>query len=433
MDQCPYCYQRFQRVKTHLRFCKQKPGQVVHQTISRSEDSRNQQCPYCKEVFIRVKSHLPYCKRKPEYDACNGNTRREVSSGQQHQQGQQRCPHCNELFTRLKTHLHYCKRNPEYDACKGSTRREVTSDQQHQQGQQRCPHCNDLFTRLKTHLQYCKRNPGYDACNGRTRRDVSSGQQHQQGQQRCPRCNELFTRLKTHLHYCKQKSGKDERKGKKQKPASGELEIGCQKTDTSGKQKCSNCHRLFKCLNKHLPYCKPKPEQQILQMCRGASNSSDSSGIRQRAHLEHKLKKRLQDTRVDQRQPPEVIETIDKIKSAVLETLKDDFPSTRWEAINSGSYYELVKVSLTKVTPESLSFLNKSLTFATRRRNASIKICTLTCITTRNSLTLCQTRYVQVCHSEPRLRTVTGWHCRKERSRSSLICFATLLLYCCFK
>ena len=255
MDQCRYCYQWFNSIKTHLRFCKQKPGQAVCQTNSRPEDSRNQPCPYCKEVFTRVKSHLPYCKRNPEYGACNGSTRRKVSSGHQHQQGQQPCPYCNELFTRLNTHLHYCKQKP----------------------------------------------------------------------------------------------GNDERNGNKQKPAGGELEIGCQ---------CSSCHRQFKCLKKHLPYCtlEHKPEREVLQVYCPPVNSSDSSDICQRAHLEDELKKRLRGSSVDRRQPREVIETIEKIKRAVLETLKDDFPSTRWEAINSGSYYELVKVSLTKITPESLSF-----------------------------------------------------------------------------
>ena len=348
MDQCPHCCQWFKRVKTHLRFCKQKPGQAVCQTSSLSEDSGNQQCPYCKEVFIRVTSHLPYCKRNPEYGACNGSTRRKVSSGHQHQQGQQRCPYCNELFTRLKTHLHYCKQKPDSEDHTGNGRMQESS------GNQRCPYCNELFIRVKTHLHYCKQKPG--------------GQDFDQ--QRCPHCNELFTRLNTHLHYCKPKPGNDERNGNKQKPAGGELEIGWQKTDTSVKQRCSSCNRLFECLKKHLPYCKPKPEREVLQVCCLAANSSDSSDIRQRAHLEHELKKRLRGSSVDQRQPREVIETIEKIKRAVLEALKDDFPSTRWEAINSGSYYELVKVSLTKMTPESLSFKNKSLTFAIQRRNA---------------------------------------------------------------
>jgi len=193
---------------------------------------------------------------------------------------------------------------------------------------------------MKTHLHYCKCKPEYDACNGSTPKEVLSSQRHQQDLQRCPHCNELFTCLKTHMHHCKQEPGNDERNGNKQKPAGGELEIGCRKTDTSGKQKCPSCHPPSKW------------------------SSSDSCDIRQLAHLEPKLKKRLRDTRVDQRQPVEVSDTIGKIKNAVLETLKDDFPSTRWEAINSGSYYELVKVSLTTITPESLSFLNKSLTFA---------------------------------------------------------------------
>ena len=233
-----------------------------------------------------MQSHLPYCKRKPEYEAFGGNTRREVSSGQQHQQGQQRCSHCNELFTRLKTHLHYCKQKPDSEDHTGNGRMQESS------GNQRCPYCNELFIRVKTHLHYCKQKPGgqgFDQqrcphCNGLFIRlkthlhyckhkaypeegDVNSPREKSSGKQRCPHCKELFVRLATHLLYCKQK------------PNCEKPEASCRMTDDARNQQCPHCNKLFKCLKKHLPFCKGDPDRDDPgECCRRGTRSCDTRG-----------------------------------------------------------------------------------------------------------------------------------------------------------
>ena len=140
---------------------------------------------------------------------------------------------------------------------------------------------------------------------------------------RCPCCNEVFTCVKTHLWYCTHKP-------------EGEEQHGCRrKEDSTDTQQCPYCDKLFKCLNKHLWRC--TAQKQFFE---------NNDNFR-RTVLELKLLGRLRKAKVSQKQPESLMSNVNKIRNITLATLKKDctkFSRLHWEAINSGSYYEGVKV-----------------------------------------------------------------------------------------
>ncbi|KAI0215766.1 Cyclic GMP-AMP synthase [Lamellibrachia satsuma] len=108
-----------------------------------------------------------------------------------------------------------------------------------------------------------------------------------------------------------------------------------EREDSTDTQQCSFCHKLFKCLNKHLWRCTAK--KQFVE---------NNDNFR-RTVLDLKLLGRLHKAKVSKKQPESLMSNVNKIRDITLATLKKDckkFSHLHWQAINSGSYYEGVKI-----------------------------------------------------------------------------------------
>ena len=92
--------------------------------------------------------------------------------------------------------------------------------------------------------------------------------------------------------------------------------------------------KTFKRLKKHLRTCKRKDVPK------------DSKEYRE-LDLQDELQERLRKANVNPRQPNSSVQSsVDNIRKIMLTKLNANRDGLRWEALNSGSYYEILKVSI---------------------------------------------------------------------------------------
>ena len=115
------------------------------------------------------------------------------------------------------------------------------------------------------------------------------------------------------------------------------VESNSTKTDRDSsemREECPHCSKSFKCLRKHLRTCKRKDVPR------------DSKQYRE-MDLQDELQERLRRANVNPRRPNISVKlSVDKIKKIMLKKLNDSWDGKRWKAFNSGSYYEILKVSI---------------------------------------------------------------------------------------
>ena len=127
------------------------------------------------------------------------------------------------------------------------------------------------------------------------------------------------------------------------------------------KQPCPYCKKLVWHIENHFPdYCPRKNDSGVLgetdgsiskqvlsphrhSSCKCMGNYLSNCTHKMETGNDRGLSKRLWDTRLDPRQVFDLSKTIDNIRRRVLDTLNHDH-SPQWQTINSGSFYEHMKV-----------------------------------------------------------------------------------------